>query len=255
MSGTLAGKVCIITGTGGGIGRESALRFCREGARVVGCDINVEAAQETVDMAVRAGLELSSLHPADLTDPAQCAALVALAEDSYGGVDVVFNNAGRTQFAFMDDITPDTWDSNIKSELSITFYMCHAAWPALTRRGGGCIINMASIAGHVGFRTIGNVAHAAAKGGISAMTRQMALEGGKYRIRVNALSPGPIRTPGTAEHFKTNADFERIFDTRLILERVGEPQDIVNFAVFLASDEASFMTGADVIVDGGYTSF
>jgi meso-butanediol dehydrogenase/(S,S)-butanediol dehydrogenase/diacetyl reductase len=114
---------------------------------------------------------------------------------------------------------------------------------------------MASIAGHVGFRTIGNISHAAAKGAISAMTRQMALEGGKYKIRANALSPGPIRTSGSSEFFKTNADFERVFDTRLILERLGEPQDIVNFAVFLASDEASFMTGADVIVDGGYTAF
>jgi NAD(P)-dependent dehydrogenase (short-subunit alcohol dehydrogenase family) len=255
MIGRLASKVCVITGTGSGIGREAALRFCREGADVVGCDINAEAAQETVDMAKQAGFELLSLHPADLTNPTQCKELVALAEKAHGGVDVVFNNAGRTQFAFMDDITPDIWDFNIKSELSITFYMCHAAWPALTRRGGGCIINMASIAGHVGFRTIGNISHAAAKGAISSMTRQLALEGGKHKIRANALSPGPIRTSGSSEFFNTNADFERVFDTRLILERLGEPRDIVNLAVFLASDEANFMTGSDVIVDGGYTAF
>ncbi|MET0658944.1 MAG: SDR family oxidoreductase [Steroidobacteraceae bacterium] len=251
----LQSKVCVISGIGSGIGREAALRFCSEGARVVGCDINAAGAEETIAMALSSGLTLISQHPTDLTDPSACERLIAFAERSYGGVDVLLNNASKTYFAFMDEITPEIWDANIKSELSIAFYLARAAWPALIRRGGGSIINLASIAGHVAMRTVGNVAHAAAKAGVSAMTRQLAVEGGKHGIRANAISPGPIKTPQTAQHFGSNEDFERMFDTRLILGRIGEPQDIVNAAVFLASDEASFMTGADLIVDGGHTIF
>jgi len=251
MGNRLAGRCCLISGIGRGIGRETALLFCTEGASVAACDINPASAQETAELARNSGAHIEVMKEAvDLTDPAQCNGFVKFAEDAIGGVDVLFNNAGKWWGAFMDEMTPRTWDDCIRDELNIAFYLCLAAWPAMIRRGGGSIINVGSVRGHRPSPNLGNVAHMAAKAGVIAMTQQMALEGGRHGIRVNSVSPGQISTPGGAQ-FVDDPVFMRATDPLRVLGRQGKPVDIANYVLFLASHESSFITGTDLLIDGG----
>lgn len=251
MTGRLADKVCIITGVGSGMGQKAVEFFCKEGALVVGCDVDREAAEKTGEAARAAGGQAVIAPIGDLTDPARCRELVAFAESSFGGVDVLYNNAARAHFAFMDEMEPAVWDRCIRDELDIAFYMCIAAWPALRTRGGGSIINVGSLAAQRASWTVGNVAHMAAKAGVIAMTKQMALEGGRHQIRVNSISPGPISTAATKFVLETE-EYYRIAGDFLVLGRVGQPADIAHYAVFLASDESTFITGTDLLIDGGH---
>ena len=166
MPGRLKDKVCIITGTGSGMGRAAALLFCAEGAKVVGCDINAENTEATLRKARQAGGQMVSLQPADLTQQDQCDALVELALKSYGGIDVVYNNAATAYFGWMDQFTFEEFACTIDGELLIVFRFCKTVWPHLVARGGGSIINVASTSAKVAYKALPGIAHTAAKGGV-----------------------------------------------------------------------------------------
>jgi NAD(P)-dependent dehydrogenase (short-subunit alcohol dehydrogenase family) len=254
MTGRLKDKVCIITGTGSGMGRAAALLFCKEGAKVVGSDINADNAQATLRDVQKAGGQMVSLQPADLTKQERCDALVDLALKSYGGIDVVYNNAATAYFGWMDKFTYEEFARTIEEELLIVFRFCKTVWPHLVARGGGSIINVASTSAKVAYRALPGIAHTAAKGGVLAMTRQLAMEGGKHNIRANTISPGLIETGATRELLK-DPNFINPMMEKLMVGRVGQPEDVAPAAVYLASDESLFVTGADIAVDGGTTAW
>jgi NAD(P)-dependent dehydrogenase (short-subunit alcohol dehydrogenase family) len=254
MAGRLEGKVCILTGSGGAIGRASALLFAREGASVVGCGVRGPNAQETLDLVHAAGGNMVSLHPdCDLSQPKNCEALVNLAVTQYGRVDVLFNNAGNTRFGWIEELSHDDWYQAIAAELDIVFMLTKAAWPALSRQGGS-IVNTASTSGWITYKLLGALVHNAAKGGIIAMSRQLAMEGRKHGIRSNTVSPGVIETP-TTRHLLQNPAWGGPMLDKIMLGRAGRPEEIAAVALFLASDESSFVNGADILADGGTTAW
>lgn len=172
MRERLEGKTCLITGTGGSIGRASALMFCSEGAKVVGSDINAESAQETVELVKRAGGSMVSLHPLNLTDYVACEKLVRFALESYGAFDVLYNCGAMAYFEWMDKISVNTWTATINEELNLVFLLCKAAWSHLIACGNASIINVSSVQAHKSFKVVAGIAHGAAKGGVLSMTRQ-----------------------------------------------------------------------------------
>ena len=191
MSGRLAGKVCVITGTGGSMGRATALLFAGEGASVVGCDVTAEPAAATVDLVRAAGGEMVSLHPCQLGDPADCARLVELAVSEFGRIDVLYNLAARSHLHWFDDFTDSEWAAARTDEVDLVFYLTKAAWPHL-KASRGVIVNMASLNGSLSFKNLPAIAHMTNKSAIIGMTRQLALEGSEHGIRVNSISPGFI---------------------------------------------------------------
>jgi NAD(P)-dependent dehydrogenase (short-subunit alcohol dehydrogenase family) len=249
MTGRLAGKVCIITGTGGSIGCEAALAFAREGASVVGCDLNVDAAQATVDRVRSSGGAMVSLHPCHLTSPAECKALVDLAVKTFGRIDVLFNNAAMAYFNWLEDISDEEWNRDLREEIDLVFFLTRATWPHL-KASHGVVVNTASLNGSLSFKTLGSLAHTTAKAGIIGMTRQLAMEGRDHGIRVNSISPGLIETNQTREQLK-DPQWAAAMLGKIPLGRLGRPEEVANVALFLASDESSYVTGIDVVVDGG----
>ena len=201
MSARLAGKVCVVTGTGGTIGREAALTFAREGALVVGCDFYADDAEETVRLVREAGGTMVSMHPCDLTKPSDCKALVDLAVVSFEQIDVLFNNAAMAYFNWIEDITDEEWDPNRREEVDLVFYLTRAAWPHL-KAGGGVVVNTASLNALMSFKDHPSLARTTAKAGIIGMTRQLAMEGRTHGIRANSISPGVIETNQTREQLK-----------------------------------------------------
>ena len=230
MAERLKDKVCIITGTGDGMGRAAALLFCAEGARVVGCDINPEKAERTLATPRSAGGQMVSLHPADLTQQAICDALVDLALKSYGGIDVVYNNAAMAYFGWMDEFTVEDYVRTINEELVIVFPVLQNGVAAPRGRGGGSIINVASTSAKFAYKVLPGIAHTSAKGGVLAMTRQLAMEGGKHNIRANTISPGLIETGATREFLKMPEFLGPMMD-KLMLGRVGRPEDVAPAAL------------------------
>ena len=176
MAGRLAGKACVITGTGGSMGRATALLFAREGASVVGCDVTVESAAATVEMVRAAGGEMVSLHPLHLGDPAECVRLVELAVSEFGRIDVLYNLAARSHFSWLEGFTDEEWDAARRDEVDLVFYLTRAAWPHL-KASRGVVVNMASLNGQLSFKTIASLSHTTNKAGIIGMTRQLAMEG------------------------------------------------------------------------------
>jgi NAD(P)-dependent dehydrogenase (short-subunit alcohol dehydrogenase family) len=244
------GKVVLITGIGGGMGREAALRFAAEGAKVIGCDLFAEGANETVDLVRSAGGDITNFAPVDLADAAETQKWIDAAAALHGRIDVLYNNASTPKFAAVDELSIDDWDFVMNNELNLVFYACKAAWPHL-KKSQGVIVNVGSIAGTRGVEFMPQNAHGTAKAGVINLTQQLAVEGGPHKIRVVCVSPGFTVTPSTAwlvedgpQPFKDNI-------ARIPLGRVGQPSDIVNAALFLASDEASWITGINLVVDGG----
>ena len=202
MSNRLSGRVCIITGTGGSMGREAALIFAREGALVVGCGLYVEDAEATVAGGSRRGRN-DALHTAMRSDQAgltvrrwsilRCA--------TFGRIDVLFNNAAMAHFNWLEDISDEEWDRNRRNEVDLVFYLTRAAWPYL-KASRGVVVNTASLTALMSFKNLGSLAHTTAKAGIIGMTRQLAMEGREHGIRANSISPGVIETNQTREQLK-----------------------------------------------------
>jgi len=249
----LANKVAVITGAGSGIGRESALLFAREGARVVVADVNEDAGQAVVEELRGAGGEAVYVR-ADVSKGADAEGMVRAAEESFGRLDVLFNNAGISHARDDDAVATEeeVWDLTMNINLKGVFLGCKYGIPALRRAGGGSIINTASFVALLGAATP-QLAYTASKGGVLAMTRELAVIHARENIRVNALCPGPLRTELLMKYLDTEEKRQR----RLVhvpMGRFGEPRDIAQAALFLASDESSFTTGATFLVDGGITA-
>lgn len=254
MSSRLKGKVCIITGTGGSMGRAAALMFAREGAMVVGCDLYPESADETLQMVRDQGGDMVSLSPCDLTDPESCVRLVDLAISHYGNVDVLFNNAAMAYFGWIDEISDEDWYRTLDQELNLVFHMVRAAWPELIKSPGGSIINTASVSAWSTYKMLPGIAHSAAKGAVLSMTRQLALEGRVYGLRANSISPGLIESKQTLPLLRDPIWSDTMIN-KVMLGRMGKPEEVASTALFLASDESSFITATDLRVDGGTTAW
>jgi NAD(P)-dependent dehydrogenase (short-subunit alcohol dehydrogenase family) len=253
VSRRLEGKVALITGTGGGQGRAAAIRFAQEGALVIGCDLYEEGSRETVATVESAGGTMTGMAPVDLSDPDAARAWVEEAAALHGRTDVVYNNASAPKFVPMPDLSVDDWQYGIRNELDLVFYVTKFAWPHLAERGG-VIINTASTSAHVATRDVGMVSHCATKGAVLAMTRALAADGAKHGIRAVSISPGAIKTPGSIKEYFHIPGAEEAAISQLLVDRVGTAEDIAALAVFVASDEAAYMTGVDVVMDGGLTA-
>jgi NAD(P)-dependent dehydrogenase (short-subunit alcohol dehydrogenase family) len=249
MSGRLAGKVCIITGTGGSMGRAAAMTFAREGARVVGCGLRADDAEATVEAVRAVGGTMVSLHPCDLTKPHDCKALVDLAARTFGRIDVLFNNAAMAYFNWLEDISDEEWDRNRREEVDLVFFLTRAAWPHL-KASHGVVVNTASLTALISFKNLGSLAHTTAKAGIIGMTRQLAMEGRDHGIRANSISPGVIETNQTREQLQ-DPEWAGYMLGKTLLGRLGRPEEVAKVALFLACDDSSYVTGVDIVVDGG----
>lgn len=254
MTHRLEGKVALITGIGGGMGRTAAQIFAREGAKIVGCDIAGEGADETVRLVREAGGEIENFAPVDLSDPDGARRWVESAIAVHGHADILYNNASTPRFGPVEQLSIDDWRFVMDNELNLVFYTTKAIWGHFRERGAGVILNVGSIAGSRGAWFMEQNAHGTAKGGVISLTRQLAAEGGPLGIRAVSLSPGFIATPSTA--WLVADPPPPLLDTfnRTPLGRPGVPKDVVNAAVFLASDEAEWITGIDLVVDGGVSA-
>jgi NAD(P)-dependent dehydrogenase (short-subunit alcohol dehydrogenase family) len=252
MTAKFDGKVVLITGTGGGIGRQAALKFAAEGARVVGCDVNIESNLETVRLVKAAGGTIDCMSPVDLSNANEAKQWVEDAAALHGRIDIVYNNASAARFAPIESMTEDDWQFTLRNELDLVFYVTRYAWPFLKRQGG-VIINTGSTAGIAGSGP-GGTAHAATKGAVIAMSKHLAQEGAADNIRVVTISPGFVETPGTAAFCENPAMLEMLVENNMI-KRPGKPAEIAAAAVFMASDEAGYITGSNLVIDGGRTSW
>jgi meso-butanediol dehydrogenase/(S,S)-butanediol dehydrogenase/diacetyl reductase len=249
--GRLDGKVALISGTARGMGRAAALEFAIEGALVYGCDLDEAGSAETVDLVTKEGGTMAALAPVNLSAAHGAQAWVAAAVERFGGVDILYNNASALRNGPLLELSDDDWHFTIKNELDIVWYSVRAAWPELEKRGGGAIINVASIAAKLGARFVGQVPHGSAKGGVLAMTKHLAVAGGPLGIRVNAMLPGLIYTPETARYIDDPDGPLPGILAKIPLGRVGQASEVAKLAAFLASDDAAFITGAEIAIDGG----
>ncbi|KAA0119953.1 SDR family NAD(P)-dependent oxidoreductase [Mycolicibacterium sp. P9-22] len=248
--GRLAGKRVLITGTGGGQGAVAQELFCNHGAHVIGCDVRPGAAAATAAVLSAQGLSAEG-HDIDLADPTAARRWVQNSISTLGGIDVLYNNASAAAVAPFSEMTLDQWRFTISNELEIVFTVTSAAWPALLENGGS-VINIASSVGSIGLQAFGFAAHGAAKGGVLALTRQLAAEGAPHRVRVNAITPGFIATPGTSAIPQAARDYVTKWVN--LLDDPIEPIDVAYCALYLASDESRSVTGADLAVDAGSTA-
>jgi NAD(P)-dependent dehydrogenase (short-subunit alcohol dehydrogenase family) len=246
----LAGKVALITGAGSGIGREAALLFGREGARVVAADVD---AAETAGLVDKEGGTAWPC-PADVTDAEDCAGMVAFAEEELGALHVLWNNAGIMLAADDDAVSTDesVWEQTMNVNAKGVFLGCKYGIPALRRAGGGSIINTASFVALMGAATP-QLAYTASKGAVLSLTRELAVIHARENIRVNAICPGPLRTELLMKVLDTDEKQQRRL-VHIPMGRFGEAAEIAKAALFLASDDSSFMTGASLVVDGGITA-
>lgn len=249
----LEGKAALITGAGSGIGRETALLFAAEGAAVTVVDIEDKGGCETVAAIVRGGGRAAYVH-ADVSNAADCARMIASAEKEFDKLDVLFNNAGIMHGEDDDAISTDeaVWDLTMNVNAKGVFLGCKYGIPAIRRSGGGSIINTASFVALLGAATP-QIAYTASKGAVLALTRELAVVHARENIRVNALCPGPLRTELLMKFLDTDAKKQRRL-VHIPMGRFGSAGEIARAALFLASDDSSFVTGTEFLVDGGITA-
>jgi NAD(P)-dependent dehydrogenase (short-subunit alcohol dehydrogenase family) len=248
--GRLEGKVALITGAAGGMGREAAKLFASEGARVVMTDV-VEDAGRAAAEEIGDGARFVR---ADVSKAADAEAMVRFAVETFGGLHVLYNNAGviLSNDAGAVETDEETWDRTMAINLKGVWLGCKFGIPALLASGGGSIINVASFVALMGAATA-QIAYTATKGGVLSMTREMAVEYARRGIRANALCPGPIETPLLLQLFADDAARQRRL-VHIPMGRLGQAEEVVRAALWLASDDSSFMTGAALVVDGGITA-
>jgi NAD(P)-dependent dehydrogenase (short-subunit alcohol dehydrogenase family) len=252
MSGRLKGKIALVTGVGGGIGKGCALRFAEQGAIVIGADINRDMAEQTAAEARDRGLTIDIVAPCDLTVAADVQRYVEAAGQRHGRIDILLNAAAipphMASVAAMD--YAGEWTPTMVGEVDIVFLACKMAWPYLLKSECASIINFASVNAFRASTNFGMAAHCAGKAAVLALTRQLAVEGGPH-IRANTISPGLIVTPATRLAGATEGEVRERLLARIPMRRLGQPDDIAWCAVYLASDEAGWATGANFPVDGG----
>ncbi len=251
MSGRLDGKVTIVTGAGSGIGKASAIRFAEEGARVTCVDVDGETVAATADQIGAAAFAVR----ADISDPEQVRAYTDGTVERWGKLDVVFNNAGVNLPGVFHEVPDEVIDRTLDVNVKGTMYGCRYAIPHMLRAGSGSLINTSSVNGIVAepFLTV----YAASKGAIVMLSKGIALDYAKKGIRCNAIAPGWVDTPVNYAHAEMLGGLQHVYDTIDSFQpigRPGEPREIANVALFLASDEASFVTGALIVADGAMTA-
>jgi NAD(P)-dependent dehydrogenase (short-subunit alcohol dehydrogenase family) len=231
--GRLAGKIALVTGASNGIGQGCAVLFARQGATVIGIDRD----------------------QCDLTDEAAVTALVADIGREHGRIDILVNAAASAVFKWIEDLSYAEWQKTLTGELDIVFLPTRAAWGLLKASGRASIINFASANAYHALEGSPALAHCAGKGGVLAMTRQLAMEGAPHGIRANTISPGFITTAATTAHLDADAELETKVLAKNMIKRLGQPEDVAWCATWLASDESTYVTGADISVDGGATAW
>jgi len=248
----LKNQVALITGAGAGIGEATAKLFVHEGAKVVIADRNIELASKVADELGEAAIAVQ----VDVADAAQVKAMVEKTVAHFGGLDILVNNAGFGTLGTVVTLDEDTWDQVVDVNLKGVFLCSKYAVPEIIRRGGGSIVNLASTISVVGIKD--RAAYVAAKGGVAALTRAMALDHALDGVRVNSVAPGVIASSYYDKIFETVPDpvaFKKGLEARSPLNKMGEPIDIANMILFLASKDSNFATGAMFTVDGGYTAW
>jgi NAD(P)-dependent dehydrogenase (short-subunit alcohol dehydrogenase family) len=245
-------KIAIVTGGGGGIGRASAVRFAKEGARVAVADIDPTIGEETVNLIKKEGGEAIFVQT-DVAEPEQIKQLIQITSNTFGGLHIMFNNAGIGNSEVRSvDLSEDEWDRVVDINLKGVFLGIKYAVPEISKSGGGAIINTSSLLGLKGQKYMS--AYNASKAGVVVLTQNAALEYGKHNIRVNAIAPGVIDTK-IIEGWRQNERKWPIISRANALGRIGTPDEVANAVLFLASEEASFITGTTVSVDGGGLTF
>ena len=249
--GRLDGKVCVITGAGGGMGREAAIVFTTEGAKVCVADVDLALAEETVSLCGGEAFAFA----VDVADEDGVGAMCAATAERFGGIDVLYNNAGISpgDDASVLDTSVDAWQRVQDVNTKGVFLCCKHGIPYLIERGGGSVINVASFVAILGAAT-SQISYTASKGAVLAMSKELGVQFARQGVRVNALCPGPVETPLLLAIF---GDDPAAFARRQVhwpTGRLGKPREIVNAALFLASDESSFVNGAAFVVDGGLTA-
>jgi NAD(P)-dependent dehydrogenase (short-subunit alcohol dehydrogenase family) len=229
MSGRLNGKIALVTGAANGIGAGCAKMFAEEGATVIGVD----------------------LADCDVTDETAVAGLMQTMTARHGRIDILINAAATAVFKWIEDLSYAEWRSTITAEIDSVFLVTRAAWPLLKASGAASIINFASANARHALEGSPALAHVAGKGGVLAMTRQLAMEGAPHGIRANSIAPGFIQTTATAAHLEADPSFREAVLAKNMIKRLGTPEDVAHCAIWLASDEAGYVTGADIAVDAG----
>ena len=249
----LKNKVALITGAGSGIGRESSLLWASEGASIVAVDVDQASAQQTADAVKAAGGRATAVQ-ADVSRASDCERMIASAEREYGKLNIVFNNAGIMHSQDDDAVSTDeaVWDLTMNVNAKGVFFGCKYGIPALRRAGGGAIVNTASFVAVLGAATP-QVAYTASKGAVLAMTRELAIVHARENIRINALCPGPLKTELLMKFLNTDEKKQRRL-VHIPMGRFGEAKEIARAALFLVSDDASYVTGTEFLVDGGITA-
>ena len=248
----LAGKTAVVTGAGRGIGRTAALMIARQGGRVLAADIDASALGVLAREAEAEGLAIDIV-AADLTTEDGAARLAQAAREELGDVQILVNAAAIVVFAWIEAMSFADWRKTLAGELDSVFLVTRAVWPLLGSNGGS-IINFASASAHVALDTLPALAHCAGKGGVLAMTRQLAMEGGPLGIRANTIAPGFTLTEETRRHLD-NPEMMRAVRAKLMTTRIGTTEDVGWLIVYLASDESGYVTGADFRIDGGATAW
>jgi NAD(P)-dependent dehydrogenase (short-subunit alcohol dehydrogenase family) len=252
VAGRLHGKVCVITGAGGGMGREAAVVFTEEGALVCVADLDGASAEQTMALC-RDGSAFA--HELDVADEGAVRTMMAATAERFGGIDVLYNNAGISPAADASvlETSTEAWQRVQDVNTKGVFLCCKHGIPHLLARGGGSVINVASFVALLGAAT-SQISYTASKGAVLAMSRELGVEFARRGVRVNALCPGPVETPLLLEIYGSDPDAYERRRVHWPMGRLGTPRELVNAALFLASDESSFVTGATFVVDGGISA-